>query len=53
MIRDALLVSVVRPSQAVIADSTVEIALVVAANELKGFTMFEAVGVVGVHLVIK
>lgn len=45
--------AVVGPPQAVVADAAVEIALVITANELKGFAVFEAVGVVGVHLVIK
>lgn len=45
--------SVVRTSQAIVTYSTVEVALVVIANKLEGFAVFEAVGVVGVHLVIK
>lgn len=43
VIGDALLVAVVGPPQAVVADAAVEIALVITANELKGFAVFEAV----------
>lgn len=43
-------VRVVDPSKTIVTDPTVELASIVASQELIGFSVFEAVGVVGVHL---
>lgn len=49
MIGDSLAVAVVDSPQAVVADPAVEIALVVVADELVGFAVFEAVIKAMVH----